>query len=222
MRAFFLENFDEYTEEIIIDDYQHHHFVHVLRGKSDENVIVINGKGLKICGKVSNISKKKLVITVDTFSHIERKIKTEIAIGVPKKDYLIDILRMSTEIGVAAIHLIETERTPWKFKYNDRFDKVVMAALLQSNNLYMPNICIYKNLNEFIKKLGDKKVMAFSTEIVEESNVRADIALVGPEGGFSKDEVKLLINSENILLTTMPNPIMKSVTAVPFTLGRIQ
>ena len=58
MRAFFLEDADVNALEVKIDDYQHHHYVHVLRGKLDDSVLVVNGKGLKLCGKVTNISKK--------------------------------------------------------------------------------------------------------------------------------------------------------------------
>ena len=222
MRAFFLEDADVNALEVKIDDYQHHHYVHVLRGKLDDSVLVVNGKGLKLCGKVTNISKKSLEISIESYSLSERSVMTEIAIGIPKKDYLIDILRMATEIGVLAIHLISVDRTPWKFKYGERFDKVIMAALLQSNNLHLPEVYIYSNLSDFIEKLGTKKVLAFTTELNEETGASASVVLVGPEGGFSDSELKMLTSSENILLTRLPNPIMKSVTAVPFALGKIQ
>jgi 16S rRNA (uracil1498-N3)-methyltransferase len=222
MRAFFLENIDPSTSLVIIDDYQHHHYVHVLRGKVDEPVLVLNGKGLKLCGKVINISKKNLEIEIVSSELIERVVDTEIAIGIPKRDYLIDILRMSTEIGVSVIHLISVDRTPWKFKYNERFDKVIMAALLQSNNLYLPEIITYSNLSDFLGNLGSKKVLTFSTEQNEKSCENVNLALVGPEGGFSDNEVEMLTSSKNIFLTRLPNPIMKSVTAVPFALGKIQ
>lgn len=223
MRAFFISdiNKDNITYEVTGEDFVH--FTKVLRGKKDSEVLLLNGKGLVAHSIVEEVEKKKLIVKVNKFEEVSRLVKSQIALCVPKKDYLEDILKMVTEVGVEKIHLIVSDNTPWKFKYSDRFDKIIKSALLQSNNAYLPDVVLYKSLNDFLRENEKVSIVSFMTEESgADRELTPECALIGPEGGFSISEIELIKGSKNVTIKKLPNPIMKSVTASIFALGHIQ
>lgn len=222
MKTFYLSDLKELPSDIEISGEQHHHFCHVLRGQAGEKVALKDGKGSTFMAEVTSVSKKKLMVQVESRKTSEQVLNRELAIGIPKKDYLFDILRSCTEIGVKRVHLVTVDYTPWKFKPSERQDKVMVSALIQSGADYLPEIVCHQSLEGFLKASCDQTIIGFSTESEEfQDDVRAarGIPLIGPEGGFSDEEVELLRNSDHVRLRRLPTPIMKAITAVPYCLG---
>jgi len=222
MRAFFVNdlNTTTYNANVSGDDFTH--YVKVLRGKVGQEVMLVNGMGLCAFGEVDLLEKKSLNVKINRFEKKERMVFSELVLCVPKKDYLCEILKMATEVGVFKIHLIVSDNTPWKFSYHERFNKIIKAAVLQSNNPFMPEVLLYKSVNNFLDK-SETMTMAYLTE--EDSNLsesKINSVLIGPEGGFSPREIEELKFSSKVVLKNLPNPIMKSVTASIFALGQIQ
>ena len=222
MKNIFNKNLDKSVEKIIIEDESFHHFRNVLRGKKGDEVKLFNGKGLIATGIVSEMSKKSLTIDINNIKDTPRFQAPRLIIGIPKKEYLESIIRSAIQIGVSKLSLVTTEFTPWKYKYYDRLEKIMEAALIQSENPYLPELEVFSSLTEVLSNKDQGQILAFSTEVSEGSNIadtKVESLLIGPEGGFSSDEVELLKNTTHVILMKCNIPIMKAEVAVPFGLG---
>ena len=218
---FFLDEITPSTKTLKIEGEAFHHFKNVSRGKVDSVVKVFNGKGLILDGTVIEMTKKSLMVEVKSFQEYEFVSKKKLILGIPKKEYFESILKSCTQIGIQEIFLVPTKFSPWKFKENPRFQKILESSLLQSENPFIPR---YKLLDgiESLKSFEDT-IFAFSTEVKDFEPIKEEgkcqYFLIGPEGGFHLDEIEMLKTIKNITLLKLPTPIMKAETAVVYAAG---
>ncbi len=223
MKNIYYKELKQDTASIEISGDTFHHFKNVLRGKKNEEVQVFNGSGLIGKGRVTELSKREMLITLACVDEKAPYSSPVLILGIPKKEYLESIIRSAIQIGVSKIKLVTTEYTPWKYKQYDRLDKIMEAALIQSENPYLPELEVYSSLEELLLNLSEP-TLAFSTEVKVNANEelgKVENLLIGPEGGFSESEIKLLMENQKILLKRCDIPIMKAEVAVPFGLGLI-
>lgn len=221
MKNIYYKNLTKDTTTLEIAGDSFHHFKNVLRGKKNDDVQIFNGSGLVAKGSVSELSKREMLISLKSIDERSPYSSPVLILGIPKKEYLESILRSAIQIGVSKVKLVTTEYTPWKYKQYERLDKIMEAALIQSENPYLPELEVYNTLEELLENLSGA-TLAFSTEVNANSDQKLgefENLLIGPEGGFSKGEIDLLMNNKNILLKRCDIPIMKAEVAVPFGLG---
>jgi 16S rRNA (uracil1498-N3)-methyltransferase len=138
------------------------------------------------------------------------------AIGITKQtDRLEWFVEKATEIGVREITLLITNHTG-RHKVNvERLNKIAIAALKQSGNVYLPVISLPSRFENFISKsdlsfrsrlvgreissANSLKLICTATQETEIKNVigqhKKVIALIGPEGDFTKDELQLAFDN---------------------------
>ena len=158
--------------------------------------------------------------------------KVSIAQSLVKEQKMDYILQKSTELGVYEIIPIYTERSIIKVKdkYDqkiERWKKVVKEASEQSKRFTLPYLNRIINLNELIKEKYDFKFVCSVNEktktiknVLSNVNINDTILFViGPEGGFSEKEEKLLVDNgfqpitlgENVLRTETSSTFVLSV-----------
>lgn len=226
MKVLFAPELATVENSLELEGDQVHHFSRVLRGRVSDRVLVRDGVGVSLVAEVASIGKKKIQLNILEKSVHTRDLVREIAIGVPKKEYLAEVLRSCTEIGVTQIHLIQMEFSPWTYTFSDRLSRVMISALVQSEALFLPEIIVYDSLKHFLEKTKNRSIVVFSTQTSESSLSQDDkskaLPMIGPEGGFSDDELSAISCHSSTRFLKLPNPIMKTVTAVPFCLGFMQ
>jgi 16S rRNA (uracil1498-N3)-methyltransferase len=211
------------VENLVIKGDQLHHFRNVLRGKLGDKVKVFDGKGLILEGVVEALSKKELSIRVEAFiKPMDFDTVESLTIGVPKKEYLESIVRSSIQIGVKEINLVQTKHSPWVYKSYSRLDKIMISALLQSENPYLPKLNFFESLQDFLKL--EFKTLLFSTELESVTDLSMinegfKNIFIGPEGGFHPSELKEFERSDKVTCARLSAPIMKAEIAVPYCLG---
>jgi RsmE family RNA methyltransferase len=125
MRAHFLESLIEKDDYVIPVDESLHHLLKVARLSTNEEVLLLNGRGLVVRTLVINISKKEVHLkTVAVFNH-ERKYRFDLALCMPKRDALDLCLKEATELGFEKIYLIKSDFSQIKF-----WHRTVKCALL--------------------------------------------------------------------------------------------
>jgi 16S rRNA (uracil1498-N3)-methyltransferase len=84
-----------------------------------------------------------------------------------------------------------------KFRY-DRMHQILVSAMIQSQQVWLPELENVKSINEVIIEAGqDQKFIAHCEpsekrslgDLVNE-NLRSQIILIGPEGDFTKEEIE--------------------------------
>ena len=208
---------------IIISGTEHHHICHVFRKKVEDKIVLSNGMGLLAEGKIINISKKHLTVTINKMTTMQKS-QPQLAVAFPllKNKHDSMIVEKLTELGVKDFFPIITERTVRKPSVNtvEKFNKVAIAAMKQCDNAFLPTIHNVRSLTELIEEMKDiTPVVALEigrheilNEVVATSGERSTCIIIGPEGGFSKDEIEYLQNKQ-VKTFTLGNHILRAETA---------
>ena len=128
-------------------------------------------------------------------------------------------LEKATEIGISEITPIICDHSERKVVKTDRFDKIILAAMKQSNQLFLPKLNEPIALKDFLKKeFNSTKYIAHCEEtskktLKESIKPSTDIVmLIGPEGDFSEKEIKLALEN-NYIPVSLGNTRLRTETA---------
>ena len=197
------------------------HIIKVLRKKGGDIIFITNGKGNLFHSEITLESEKKCevkIVKIDTFD--SKKYHLHIAIAPTKmNDRLEWFLEKATEIGVDEITPIICDHSERKFFKTDRAEKIIQAAMKQSNQFYLPKINQPISFTDFLKNESNSlKFIAHCEEDKKELfkdsfKTNQDILiLIGPEGDFSPKEIALALKN-NFIPVSLGNTRLRTETA---------
>lgn len=207
---FFFEENLPVAENFILSEESSRHIVQVLRMGENENLLITNGKGEVLTAKLISANKKKAEVQIINKS-LSSKQDQKITIGislVKNRTRFEWFLEKATEIGVSEIIPFIAERTEKQHFRHDRMRSILISAMLQSQQAWLPVLHEPVTFKELIKKpLFQNKYIAhcikdqkenLASEVVEQGN---SIILIGPEGDFTKEEVETAIQNNYITVS---------------------
>lgn len=186
------------------------HAVRVLRLKENDEIFLMDGEGCFYRAVVTMASSKhcSYEITESLQQNKEWKGRIHIAIAPTKMMERIEwMAEKATEMGIDEISFLNCQYSERKKIRIDRIEKIVVAAMKQSRKAWKPITNEMVNFKDFIKaQRHGKKFICHChdefkrTELIEllnnASNDNEDVTiLIGPEGDFSIDEVKLALDN---------------------------
>ncbi|MBF0525379.1 MAG: 16S rRNA (uracil(1498)-N(3))-methyltransferase [Deltaproteobacteria bacterium] len=208
-KRFMVEGITLGRDGVILSGPEAHHISRVLRLRAGDEVVLVNGLGQEFDGVIEAIDRTTVRVTITQ----DRSPETESPVGITLIQALVkgpameEIIVKSVELGVARILPCYTSRTIpvlTSEKAADkqaRWQRLAQAALKQSRRAGLPAILLPMSfaqvpalssrfdlallINENEADRGLKEVLR------ERATVRSVAALVGPEGGFSAEEVKV-------------------------------
>lgn len=223
MRAIYLENIQNLKSGMDIPDEKIHHLNNVLRAKTGEIILLLDGCGRGRKAIIENITKRKIDLKfLDIYEGQNRLKNLTVAIGQTKKDAFDLSLKQLVEIGIEKIIILESEYSQ-KFELKkERIEKVLISALEQSNAFYLPELT-YLRFNEFVDS-NKNKIIYFSSIGTTQNEIKYDskeeyTILLGPEGGYSLDEEELVKKMTDSVIINLPTNILRTSTAVSFCTG---
>ncbi|WP_289142249.1 16S rRNA (uracil(1498)-N(3))-methyltransferase [uncultured Brevibacillus sp.] len=207
MQRYFAEPhlFTEQEITIIGDDV--HHIVNVMRARVGEEILVSDGAGKTVRAKLVSLSPKEVKADVVEVlgDESELPIRVTIGQGLPKGEKMEWILQKGTELGAYSFFPFSSERTIVKLdakkeaKKLERWRKIVKEAAEQSHRAVLPELLSPVSFREALQAASSytKCAIAYEKEgsttlhqVLEDMSVDDSLlVLVGPEGGFSADEV---------------------------------
>lgn len=211
MQLFYNPHLTTATENFTFDREESKHIIKVLRKQEGDILHVTNGLGVMF--------KAEIVIGMDTkcqvkITSIEKKnplnYQLHLAVAPTKMNDRYEwFLEKATEIGVTSITPIICDRSEKKFVKNDRFEKIIQSAAKQSLQSYFPRLNEAVSLKEFIKLQSKSGTLLIAhCEEIEKKSLKncleknAEITLlIGPEGDFSENEIKLATENGYIPVT---------------------
>ncbi len=193
-----------------------HHLIHVTRIELNEEVLLLNGNGLKIKTRVTHISKRELTLTTFDEQCVTKSSLMDLALGVPKKEALELSLKQAVELGFDRIFLIRSHYSQIKVPDSERIESLLMSALEQSNYEFMPIVkeMSWRDLpfEDYTEVLMMDSQHPSSTKVVSKTGKK--LLIVGPEGGFSPSETQMLHQLKNVRVLQLPTGILRTPTAV--------
>ena len=191
---------------------QFHHLTRVIRLRQNEQLRAFNGVGLVLDLKVQQINSREIIFDVQKEFHYEYKHRICLALSLVKKDAFELALRMSVECGVHEIFPLITQYSEKDFEWKTRHFQIIENAMEQSNHYSYPKLHPALKLNSllvldrffvYMDRGGEGKVSPLG---------ESPVLIVGPEGGWSDEEAKLL--QERAFCLGLDFPILRTPTAV--------
>jgi 16S rRNA (uracil1498-N3)-methyltransferase len=187
--------------------------VQVLRLQPGDALTVFDGRGGEWSAQVTAMGRKSVSIQVDRHDPIERELplRVTLAMGMPANDRMDALVEKATELGVAAIQPLMTERSVLRLS-GERADKrvehwrgVAVAAAEQCGRTRVPQIAPVRTLADWLGDIAPATPPAVTpatrwllsladTVPLAQAAVAAGAAvevLSGPEGGLSAAEEEL-------------------------------
>lgn len=206
-----------------LDDVSRRHLVQVLRGKPGDTVILTDGKGARCQGIIAVADKKNCTVTLTE----TRRLPTPspvlaIAISFTKNLSRMEwFLEKATEIGIREIHPLVCHRTE-KTRYNaSRMQKLLVAAMLQSRQAYLPILHEPASFQELAGVSAYPQRFIAHCEPGEKSFFEAELArdkdtliLIGPEGDFTPGEIALAKENGYSAVSLGPNRLRTETAGV--------
>ena len=206
---------------VIIGDAAHH--LNVVRVKANETVLLMNGKGSILKGVIQALSKNRVEIKIEHSETFQHTHELSLAVANPKKEAFEDILKSAVELGLKHVYPLSSEFSQYDYASSERIQRVLESALIQSNNPFFPIIHEQQTLKNFLNTHQDTLVF-FNSQINPNSAKKefhniAKTILIGPEGGFSPNEVAEILKFSQVQEIHLPTPIMRAPTAVASSVG---
>jgi 16S rRNA (uracil1498-N3)-methyltransferase len=209
------------------------HAVKVLRIRVGDEVNLMDGKGTIAKAKIveANASETKVEV-LELKLYPQKNYQLHIAIAPNKSmDRFEWFLEKATELGISEITPIYTQRTIRTKLRFDRLEKILMAAMKQSMNPYLPKLneaidfkSFFQNIpadtNKLIAHCMDGEKLSLKTAI-EKSSSPNFICLIGPEGDFTPDEVQMTLD-HNFQTISLGEDRLRTETAAVFVLAGLK
>ena len=193
----------------------HRYIFKVRRHKVDDVLYLRNLEdGLLHAYLVRHIDKRSVMLDLQESSALEIKAKHALHIGwcIIDPKSVEKVLPTLNEIGVEKITFIYCKRSQNSFKLDfKRLEKILLNSSQQSGRSEMMQLDIAKDLEGFLTKYPESKMLNFSENNFV-SNINFETIVVGCEGGFHDEEVALF-KPENIVGFNTPL-VLKSESAV--------
>ena len=188
------------------------HCVRVLRHREGDNVCVIDGAGTMYECVLSQASPKAAVARIEKAnpgwgSHPYR---LEMAVCPTKNiDRYEWFVEKATEVGADRFVPVIGEHSERKVLKTERLRRIVLSAAKQSLKAAVPEIAEPLTVKDFIASVADSPALkmiacCFEDEshprtsvmqALSDTDRREYIVLIGPEGDFSREEVRLAIEA---------------------------
>lgn len=134
-------------DELLLDDREAHHALHVLRVKRGEPVVVLDGAGQEFLCEIAGASRKNVTLQVNQKNAVPRPAsQITLLLGVPKGKIIESIIQKAVELGVHRVVPLLTERVVTHLDENERAYKrekwqlVAIEAIKQCGAAWLPQI----------------------------------------------------------------------------------
>ncbi|ANH80188.1 rRNA methyltransferase [Niabella ginsenosidivorans] len=201
---FYISEYLPEQKTAVLDENNSRHIVQVLRMEAGARLHLTDGCGHLLTAVIAQPHKKYCEVTIEHVEFIPpRHPQVTIAIALLKNAGRFEwFLEKATEIGVHTIVPLISERTEKIKARTDRLQQLLISALLQSRQVWLPRFPQPVKFADFIKdpqwEAIPQKFIAHCLEqgrisLREQSVTENAIILIGPEGDFTTDEIGLAL-----------------------------
>jgi 16S rRNA (uracil1498-N3)-methyltransferase len=221
MQLFYNPTIDETTENFSFDKEESKHIIKVLRKKDTDILFVTNGLGLLFETEITLASDNKCTVKILAIEKAEpSKFHLHLAVAPTKMNDRYEwFLEKATEIGIHEITPIICDRSERKVVNKERFEKIILTAMKQSNVLFLPKLNEAISFKEFIKRRNEGLQLIAHCEETDKKTLKSVLKtnenvtlLIGPEGDFSEKEIALAVEN-NFIPISLGNTRLRTETA---------
>jgi 16S rRNA (uracil1498-N3)-methyltransferase len=197
------------------------HSVSVLRMQEGDELQLTNGQGTIVRASILKAHKKNCTLNaIEILQSVDSRKPVTLAISLLKNPSRFEwMLEKVTEIGIHAVIPLISQRTERQHFRADRMKNIMVSAMLQSQQSWLPEIMEPVAFAEVLKMGSfENKYIAHclpekrSTLSQETGSASSSIILIGPEGDFSPSEISAAIE-QGYKPVTLGDTRLRSETA---------
>lgn len=188
---------------LVLSEATSHHCVQVLRMQAGAELVLTDGKGCKVLARVLTPDRKRCRVQLlqkEQLSPADCRFALGIAFtkNNSRNEWL---LEKATELGISDIYPLMTQRSEKTTIKQKRLQGILISAMLQSQQCFLPvlhpitplssllqNIPQDGELQRFIAYCGTGEKQSYARSL---QAGKSALALIGPEGDFTEEEVTL-------------------------------
>ncbi|WP_110953319.1 16S rRNA (uracil(1498)-N(3))-methyltransferase [Anaerosinus massiliensis] len=227
MRRFFIQV--PLQDKITISGDDAHHIIHVLRYKIGQNFIVVDVNGKIAETEIIEIENDILTLQIVSIleENTEAPIEVTLAQCLPKSDKMDFIVQKAVELGVSRIIPVISQNCV--VKYDDakkearrkKWQKIAIEAAKQCGRTILPTVSPIMQLKQLQLELQQDTIAFMCYEgqadaaiksLLTTTEAKKFLILIGPEGGFTQNEVTDC-KEFGVRVVTMGPRILRTETA---------
>jgi len=237
MPHFFIKSENVKNDIAIINDAEtYKHLVKSRRSKTGENLLLIDENQIQYETVLKEINSDNLVFKIEKQYKSKRKLEFDLILAQSplRSDAQSLVIEKATELGVNEVYPVHTDNCAVNKQAIqgkiERWQKIMFEASKQCERADIPTCHDVSDLKTVLDLKVDK-ILAFcerNTDLTLNNYLSKNpiqknekvLVIIGPEGGFSKEEFNLF-REKQIPMITLGNLILKAETAVTVALGNI-
>lgn len=212
------------------------HMKKVLRLSIGDELDISDGAAWEYHARIEALDEeeaKLLILDKQKFAR-EPRLQVTLYQGIPKAGKIEGIIQKSVELGVHAVMPVFMERTVVVDKGNfgkkqERWQKISDEAVKQCRRGIIPQVGSALKFSDMVDELSNYDLVLFPYENEENRTIKDCLRqitclpetvaiIIGPEGGFSDEEVRLLDEAEAERVS-LGKTILRTETAGPAALA---
>lgn len=207
------------------------HITSARRLNVGNKISLFDGKGVVADAVIDEVHKNELRAVLTKFEVLQPpEPRLILASAIPKGERVNTLLDMSTQLGMSDFVPLLCERSVTRPGANrlSRFERICINACKQSRRIFVPEIHAPAELSELLENRERPESVIIVADpdgqLLEKSNSWKNVCdlilLIGPEGGFSETEQKML-SDHNVIKIKLANSILRIETACVSLLSQI-
>lgn len=208
---------------VTVADAQSHYLQHVMRCKVGDEIILFNGRDGEWRAGVKALSKRDVTLICRAWTRCQtRPVDLWLLFAPVKRTRLDFIVEKATELGVAVLQPVFTRFTMADRVKGERMEANVREAAEQCGRLELPEVRAPERLDAVLDGWEADRTLIFCDEggdavpmihALEAIGTGPAAILIGPEGGFHRDERARLKALPWVMPVTLGPRILRADTA---------
>jgi 16S rRNA (uracil1498-N3)-methyltransferase len=184
---------------VALSETESHHLSRVMRLKPGDAIVIFDGRGRSWDAEIAAAGKHAAARIVRSRPlATPAPARIALAVGLLKGDAMDNVVRDATALGVAEIIPMSTSHTvvPKRARGDDavaRWERVAVASAKQCGQLFLPEIAPVTGFEQVLRRDISTKLLCVEPSLggAAVSGIASDsiLILIGPEGGWSDEEV---------------------------------
>lgn len=193
------------------------HAARVMRVKTGDAVVIFDGVGREAAGQICSVERREVYVEVQPAAIVSREpqLVIEVAVSLPKGDRAKLLIEKLTELGVARISPIichrtqagsaaksDTAKRDGGTSVSEKLSRYVVEASKQCERNRLMEVARPRSLAEHLEHQADGQLKIIAHPqgqslgglLAAQAPKQVSIC-IGPEGGFTEDEIQQAIAS---------------------------
>lgn len=190
-------------------------------------ILLLDGKGGRRHAVIERMDRRTSLIRVERIELVSREGGPYIALGIAllsDRSRLEWVVEKGTELGLSELLFLETERSEGRYP-GDRLHRVATAALKQSRQSFLPDLrppasfeSVLEEVRSFDRSFlcheGAPADASLASALAQYPRAERILLLVGPEGGFSDNEVERARSAGGVVISLGPTRLRAETAAI--------